>query len=187
MDDLSPVRSLLSRIGPVRTLSALVDNMKYVFPVATILKSEKVLDGVRTTLELNELLTSPLAPASLSTRHSNSFVLELHKVVQRKDTTFTLETYDVTAALLRPGEKYNFTTWWRPDQLQLAQDTTRVWHKRTYIAQSAGDHEHCFLCWRRISNNASEDNSGYTDGRDWLCETCHNRYIESGFGARLGE
>jgi hypothetical protein len=156
-------------------------------PFATVLRSEKLSDGVRTTLELNVLPAPPIAPASLYKRDGNNIpVLELHKLVQRTNTTITLDTYFGSAALLSAGSTYNFVAWWRPDQLQLAQDSTRLWQERAFISHEAWDHEHCFLCWRRISSYSDEDNVGYSDGSEWLCQNCYAQYIVSGFAARLG-
>jgi hypothetical protein len=47
------------------------------------------------------------------------------------------------------------------------------------------DHENCLLCWQAISQEEGHEKAGYTDGRDWLCETCYAKYIASGFGGKI--
>jgi hypothetical protein len=97
--------------------------------------------------------------------------------------------------------------WWTPVQLECATDTSRNWrhvlfqprdmvvepidsgwlgHKRDNheettpngkIIQNGWDHEHCFLCWATISTATGDCNAGYTDGNDWVCDTCFAKYI----------
>ena len=32
-------------------------------------------------------------------------------------------------------------------------------------------------CWRTISSQTDDDQSGYTDGKDWLCKPCYDKFI----------
>ena len=192
--------------------------MTYQSAVARIISSEKQGDILRTALTLDWTPSSPIAPASLYQPDGSwTKVLDLHKLVQRVEDTLTFETYERGAAPLIPGNTYTLTSWWRPDQLEIAQDDSRLWQKQSFIpkdlvlfsiegrrlgrqavegeavgeeetrVKGGWDHEHCFLCWRRISADKGEPNEGYTDDKIWLCETCYQTYIASGFGKRLGE
>jgi hypothetical protein len=42
---------------------------------------------------------------------------------------------------------------------------------------TAWDHEHCELCWATISEYLVHQQEGYTDGKEWLCIECHDKYI----------
>jgi hypothetical protein len=55
-----------------------------------------------------------------------------------------------------------------------------------FVVPGGWDHEHCRLCWERISDIEAGKNFGYTDGKDWLCESCYEKYIVSGLGQKLG-
>ena len=98
-------------------------------------------------------------------------------------------------------------TWWTPDQMDLVEDRSRGWHEQVFqpldsvvfpgeeytLARKKGederqlsqgtvmpggwDHEHCALCWRTISPEPGDDSSGYTDGQDWLCKPCYDKFI----------
>ena len=144
-------------------------------------------------------------------------VLELHKVVRRTGNRITFQTYDDQVKPLKPGRVYVFTSWWSLDQLQLVQDSSRRWKKEKFVPRNAvelprtdairafrlrredeavidgvliargWDHEHCFLCWRKISPGEDDNDAGYSDGQEWLCEDCYQAYIASGLGRKLGE
>jgi hypothetical protein len=98
-------------------------------------------------------------------------------------------------------------SWWTPWQLALAEDYNRKWEKRIFtptdavkekigetiatrklrpgesnipkenIIHDGWNHEHCRLCWKTISPQASDEHMGYVDKDDWLCESCWERYI----------
>lgn len=55
------------------------------------------------------------------------------------------------------------------------------------LVQKGWDHEHCALCWQRISAYAGDQATGYSSDDEWICEACYERYIKSGFGEQLGD
>jgi len=44
------------------------------------------------------------------------------------------------------------------------------------VVNGAWDHEHCGLCWQKISAEGNPG-AGYTDGMGWLCTACFDQYI----------
>jgi len=137
-------------------------------------------------------------------------------MVHRLGDHITFETYDSQAIPLEAGSTYNYISRWSPDQLKLAQDQSRTWVLKEFEAQDAvaysteggkiigrrkessvtdggtvvpggWDHEHCALCWESISLHKEHQHIGYTDGNDWLCETCYKTYIVTSFGQKLGD
>lgn len=101
-----------------------------------------------------------------------------------------------------PGED-----WWMDDQKELVEDNSRNWVKMAFknvagfwvvkdghkilgkvsqheelppdaiLDNTAWDHEHCALCWDTISEHEDDQHEGYTDGKDWLCIECFDKYI----------
>src|SRR5690606_14573242 len=94
--------------------------------------------------------------------------------------------------------------WWTPSQLALVEDRSRVWHRKPFepspavehcvagvrvlgpaSADSPGanvvadgwDHEHCELCWAKISLMAGDAPEGYADGKTWICAECYDRFV----------
>lgn len=97
--------------------------------------------------------------------------------------------------------------WWTPNQIGLVEDVSRYWIKARFVIvpgvwipmegglvlrklepgetipegatvdANAWDHEHCSLCWQKISENPADRQEGYRDGDDWLCVECYNKYI----------
>ncbi len=194
--------------------------MKYEEPKAEIILFAKEASFSHTVLRLDKLPSEPLAPASLHSSSDSPPDLVLHKVLNVTGTEVTFETYGATDKLLTPGRIYIFRSWWSPDQLELARDTTRVWRKSKFASSDGlafriadggtmvrkkleGEkippggfvvpggwwHEHCRLCWEKITDIADIKgfrDYGYTDGKDWLCESCYEKYIVSGLGKKLG-
>src|SRR4051812_34201613 len=98
--------------------------------------------------------------------------------------------------------------WWTPQQIVLVEDRSRGWRLTSFevsnavalesdnqtavgkrepndgiataarIVPGGWDHEHCALCWRKISLLAGADPSGYTDGQDWVCGGCYEKFIK---------
>src|SRR6476661_6606536 len=94
-------------------------------------------------------------------------------------------------------------SWWAPWQLALVEDRARVWQRAQFAAsgavevvvdgqrlirtvapgevatQSEGwDHEHCALCYGKISLVQPNDSVGYFNGADWLCVECFTTFME---------
>jgi hypothetical protein len=97
--------------------------------------------------------------------------------------------------------------WWTPDQIELVEDVSRYWIKVRFVTvpgvwipmergralrklvsgeaipegatldANAWDHEHCSLCWQKISENSGDLQEGYRSEDDWLCEECFKKYI----------
>ena len=105
------------------------------------------------------------------------------------------------------NENWTIEAWWTPFQIPLVKDTSRVWIRKEFkstsgfwkqvdggkllgktsgqetlppdatVDSTAWDHEHCELCFETISDRGDYQNEGYTDGKEWLCITCFNKYI----------
>jgi hypothetical protein len=45
------------------------------------------------------------------------------------------------------------------------------------ITEGLWDHEHCRLCWETISEYEGQQHEGYTDGKDWICIHCYQKYF----------
>jgi hypothetical protein len=82
--------------------------------------------------------------------------------------------------------------WWTPMQLALVEDRCRCWQAQTFrpsdalvqsptneieVMPEGWDHEHCTLCWQKISLRSGDCQSGYTDGKSWLCTECYEKFI----------
>jgi hypothetical protein len=98
--------------------------------------------------------------------------------------------------------------WWMDWQKELATDNTRNWTKRVFknsdgysigfegsrlttrlkdgeqmpegarLEPNSWDHEHCKLCWTKISESEGEQHDGYSDGKEWICVECYDKYIK---------
>jgi len=171
---------------------------------------------VRVTVRLSGKLVPPLSPASLFDPDSDSATIELHRLIEIKADIATFESFGIRAPLPNVGEKLIFQSWWTPDQLELARDADRVWTERRFEAGPAltvhaeddhsvlarateqtppddvtllprgWDHEHCALCWAKISETSGQASAYYSDG-DWLCMKCYGSYVVGGLGQRLGD
>ena len=105
--------------------------------------------------------------------------------------------------------KYLIEDWWTNSQIKLVKDASKVWIKKAFetisgfwikvdgakvlgktsehteippdaiIDNRAWDHEHCYLCFETISDHGNYQREGYTDGKNWLCIECYNKYILS--------
>jgi hypothetical protein len=99
---------------------------------------------------------------------------------------------------------------WTPRQRALVEDHSRIWrHARfqpsgavevttggTRFARKAEpgeaatpglevgwDHEHCALCWRKLSAYPEHEHEGFTDGEEWICGECFERYLQPRVGS----
>ncbi len=163
--------------------------MKYKHPYVIILNCVRLGGIMQTTVEFDASLpTAPIAPGSLWLRaESPTKVIDVHKLIQQVGSQLTFDTFGSQAPLLISGSKFDFISWWSSDQLQIAQDINRTWKWQEFFPDPHWDHEHCFLCYERISQYEDEEHFAYFDGKNWLCQQCHSIYIASGFGAKLGE
>jgi hypothetical protein len=90
--------------------------------------------------------------------------------------------------------------WWTPEQLALVEDRSRKWVEREFrptdtrvrpgrnVAEGAelGEddvefgwwgHARCALCWALIAPEPEGDPVAFTDGRDWVCWDCFEKYF----------
>ena len=95
--------------------------------------------------------------------------------------------------------------WWTKRQLDLVEDRSRTWRREKFESSPAvehrvdgvrvlgkveagapgptviaegWDHEHCELCWAKISQLPGSSPEGYTDGNHWICLDCFNQYVQ---------
>ena len=47
------------------------------------------------------------------------------------------------------------------------------------LVEDGWDHDHCLFCWQSICDCGSENCTctGFTDGDEWICESCHQMVI----------
>ena len=105
-------------------------------------------------------------------------------------------------------ESSRYESWWREDQEELAADRTKTWTltafrptpglwlpteggrllgryeegmevpEGTIVELRAWDHEHCQLCFEKISDVGDAVREGYrSDDGKWICITCYRKYI----------
>ena len=147
---------------------------------------------------------------------SDSATIELHRLIAIEADLATFESFGIPAPLPNVGERLVFQSWWTPDQLELARDADRTWTEKLFEAGPAlvvhgedehsvlaratertssddgtllprgWDHEHCALCWAKISETSGQASAYYSDG-DWLCIKCYRSYVVEGLGQRLGD
>ena len=97
--------------------------------------------------------------------------------------------------------------WWTPWQEAIVEDRSRRWELQRFqpsdailfpdatgavmrqkipdestppksqLVSGGWEHEHCALCWQKISEQRSDEGAGYSDGRDWLCTTCYEKFV----------
>jgi hypothetical protein len=97
--------------------------------------------------------------------------------------------------------------WWTQDQIELAQDKSKKWVKKTFVPTPgiwipseqgrllkkyaegmeipaggkldprAWDHEHCELCFETISDVGIQKEGYVNQHNQWVCEECYDKYI----------
>ena len=147
--------------------------------IAEIMDIKKRDDGVvETNLKLKGRLLPPLAPSALfkTVKYEEKF-LELHKLLGSEGRVYRFESYDIEGKLPAVGETGILGQEWTPNQFSGIADKSKVWKPATFVKSESWDHEHCLLCWVTIY----DEDSGATDGYDWLCEKCHKKYIVDDF------
>jgi hypothetical protein len=76
--------------------------------------------------------------------------------------------------------------WTARDALRYRTDSTlHLYYGQTYdpdkaeLLQGGWSEDHCAICWWKLTTSDSPDRSeGYTNGQDWLCTECYNRFID---------
>lgn len=169
--------------------------MAYNEPIATVIACERESDFDRITLsvEVNDapilLDKPPRAPASLVKRETGKDVwsYDLHRAISKEGDFYIYASYKLLNELPSVGDRYIFRCWWRQDQLDAAQSDSSCWQWKAFVPKFTMDHEHCITCWKGISAQEKDNNFGYTNGHNWMCKECHENYVLSGFGKKLGD
>ena len=175
---------------------------------AKVLEFIKDGSNARIRVLFDKLPSKPIAPGQMDE-------VELHKVCNITGLEVTFESYNIGEKMLQVGVSYEFRSWWVLRELKIAQSDASTWRKEEFRTSNAvefikdghrvrrkqeGDehpegakivpegweHEHCRLCWETISPFGGDERTGYTDGSEWVCESCFEKYIASGFGKKLG-
>jgi hypothetical protein len=147
----------------------------------------------------------------------NKPYIRLDKVVRREGNTISFETYDIQECLLQLGQEYTFRCLWTRNQLETAQSNPENWSLEVFkaadmllfnrpdgttigrqmcegedigegvVVKNGWGHEHCELCFKKIAVYEPYEHNGYTNGSNWICIECYEKYICSGFGKKLGD
>jgi hypothetical protein len=154
-------------------------------PKAEVVACSQEGGVTRVVLKFDMLPSEPAAPASLySLAEGSEEEFELHKVVDVAPNAVTFETYE-SDAQPEVGATYVFRRWWERDQLDLVKNENITWRRERFEPGDGVEYEQCGLCWQTISAVEAEHNFGYTDGTDWVCAPCYDKYIASGFRKKL--
>ena len=173
----------------------------YTQATATVISCERKDTVVYTIVDIepfddkNILTRIPRAPASLILKDCEGIVwrFDLHKLLSIIEKQISFISYEPLDRIPIVGQKYTFQIWWGIDQLYLAQSDTSEWKKKKFISpHPKWGHEHCRICWERLSEYEGEQHIGYVrldekGQEDWLCGKCYEEYVISGFGKKLGE
>jgi len=77
---------------------------------------------------------------------------------------------------IKPGELYRFIDGYWGERVALVLDRSQTWTRNEYKAKNAGDHEHCAICWKAISQDV--ERFGYvSSGNKWICDRCYEEYV----------
>jgi hypothetical protein len=95
--------------------------------------------------------------------------------------------------LFNLGTTYPLLDGYWGERVKIVLDASRKWKRvkfkprdsimhyndgRVEEIKGGWDHEHCRICWQRISAYEDEENFGYVDQNDsWLCLSCYKKYI----------
>jgi hypothetical protein len=90
-----------------------------------------------------------MAPATLweGEGDASSFVMELHRLVFAGDESAVFESYRAPDVDLTRSGRFGLISWWTPEQLAVAEDTSLEWTEKLYDGK---DHDHCLLTWKTI-------------------------------------
>lgn len=141
-----------------------------------VVRMHRVGDVVTTELRLAEgRWPSPLAPATLWDEEgdASSSLMEFHHLVSVGDEFAEFESYEATnVELTRPGP-YGLISWWTPEQLAAAEDTSLTWAAKPYDGK---DHDHCLLTWKTINPR----DRAYVSGAGWITVEAYEEFIRGG-------
>lgn len=168
---------------------------------AIVLLCERQNSFIYTTVEIEPfddksvLTRSPRAPASLILREEKKVAwhFDFHKALSINERKISFVTFTDSVDLPIVGNRYVFQSWWTPEQLDVAQSNPQDWQRKRFISPKPDwNHEHCIICAERLSEYEDEQHFGYVrlnsrHREDWLCESCYNKYLVSGFGNKLGD
>jgi hypothetical protein len=96
------------------------------------------------------------------------------------------KTTDVQDAIAEcAGRTWTFRKW-QPSPALIQKSGTRSqycgqkYDPTKYTLDPKGwTHDHCQICWWTLSDSEDEAiNSGYTDGRGWICTECFNNFLK---------
>lgn len=162
--------------------------VKYQEPLAEVIANYIRNNQIYVDVRLSENISPPVAPASLvSIEKPSSVITELHKLIGKNESVLSFVSYELNFRYINPGNKFIFRSWWRPDQLEVAHSNPGNWKRTIFISNDFDDHDHCELCWQRLSNEIGDEITGYKNENIWLCQNCYNKYLLSGFGKQLGD
>jgi hypothetical protein len=168
--------------------------MVYVYPLATVIECIRGKSVIYTKIHLDRI-SNPIAPATLRIddlpyKNGTTKIFRLHRLVTRKDDILEFETFEEfepQSSLVAIGYSYHYIGWWIPDGLALAQSNPDDLQRYLFSPKTDGDHDHCELCWKTISDYIEYDHEAYTDGHNSICIECYDKYVRSGFGKLLGD
>jgi hypothetical protein len=169
--------------------------MSYSHPIAKVVYCDHTGSVLRTKIHLSRTEGPPIAPASLwigdPPREKDAYgVFDLHRLVSRFEDVYEFETYrdfEPLTVQLNEDTEYRFVGRWWDDQLVLAQSDPLQLKRYSFVASSPSDHDHCYLCWKTISQHEGYDHEAYTNGCNSVCLECYAKYLISGLGKLLGD
>jgi hypothetical protein len=163
---------------------------KYQLPKVKVISVEEKgeVSVVRIEISSNiDYFSYPTAPSDLRISEPFQRIWEFHRLIAREDNKLAFETYERQLAPPKIGQTYDFCSWWRKDQLLLAQSNPEDFRLYRFTPKSPEDHDHCKFCWKHICNEEHGDHEAYINGQDSVCFECFDKYIASGFGKKLGD
>jgi len=90
------------------------------------------------------------------------------------------------SSTLERGRAYPYLDGYWGERAELVYDAARVWVRAEFrprdsvrqgkVISGGWDHEHCRICWEKISESTQP--FGYHDqDEDWVCESCYEKYV----------
>jgi len=152
-------------------------------------------DNLLTSIKFDRKIYEPFSPGSIFDITIGSIfttfakkICDLHHFTKYENNTYEFITYDCTIVndFNVKNKNYIYVQWFTPDQLEYIKTKVNQWSLRQYKKNE--DHEHCIVCWGKISTFAETLNKGYKFEvkNTWMCEECFNKYITNKYGEKLG-